>query len=351
MRISAARCSLFSARCRLGERGQFVPLTSMVAFSAVLLMIAGMNIYHIAKAKLQTQNLADAAALAVAAMQAKAVNTIVDRNEWLNHMYAQGYRRNSHSVPNISEANEHTAMNLATAKAYANLVATINKAQRMFITAYDNFLGAPGPGGMASNGSGSAALADILSEIDGLQDPLIVSVWVGDDKTRLPTPQDVSSIGNLSVGLSGKMRPTMMPLKFRTANVVVHVTDDGDPKNRTLTQLLGQKDNGPDDPNRVGWMYPVWGENTLDVQVSKNAGTEPHWGVSVTIVKLVPLKFYPLKFFVPVQVTATSQAYVVNAAGLDSVPSGDRDNPKPPPLNNQGQGFRPTYFARLAYHQ
>src|SRR5438876_12335716 len=120
---------------RLNERGQFVPLASMILFTSVLLMVAGMNVYRITKAKLQVQKMADAAALAVASMEAKAVNTVVDRNEWMNHMYGQGYHYKPHvSVPNISEDDKR--LNAATAKAYANLVATINKAQGMFITAY-----------------------------------------------------------------------------------------------------------------------------------------------------------------------------------------------------------------------
>src|SRR5437879_4769063 len=170
-----------------GRSGQYVPMTSIVLYTAVLLMIAGFNIYKIAKAKLQVQNMADATALAVASMEAKAVNTVVDRNEWLNHMYSKDCRPNSNSLPNIS--NPKKELNEKSAEAYANLVATINRAQKMFRIAYDNFLGVKNP--TASNGSGAAALVDILREIDGLWDPYILHVSVYNHDPS--APPDLSS--------------------------------------------------------------------------------------------------------------------------------------------------------------
>src|SRR5882762_2190713 len=70
------------------ERGQFVPISAMVMFAMVVFMFAVVNIYKVSRAKLQIQNIADGAALNLAAQQAQAYNTVSDRNEWLNHMTA-----------------------------------------------------------------------------------------------------------------------------------------------------------------------------------------------------------------------------------------------------------------------
>jgi hypothetical protein len=318
------------------RKGQFVPLTTMILFTTVLLMIAAMNVYRIAKAKLQVQNMADAAALAVASMEAKAVNTVVDRNEWLNHMYGAGYTpKPGVSLPSLSQANNYHFKQAATAQAYAQLVATINKAQGMFALAYNNFLGAPPQGGnnTASNGSGNAALADILSEITGLQDPHILAVSVyNNNNARSSADQNASTIadaaansGARTFNLGNKLAVGMQALQFDT--VEVPITADKS-KAKSLSDLAGGK---------VGWMHPRWDLNTLDVQVSKNSGTQPRWGAGVTIVKEVPLFLFGMK-----KVRATSQAYVVNA-GVDSG-NNDPKNPTLPRL------FKPEFYAQLAYH-
>src|SRR4051812_15218864 len=67
-------------------RGQFVPISAMVMFTSVIFMIAMVNVYKVSRAKLKVQNLADAAALNLAAQQAQAYNVVSDRNEWMNHM-------------------------------------------------------------------------------------------------------------------------------------------------------------------------------------------------------------------------------------------------------------------------
>ena len=312
--------------------GQFVPLTAMILFTSVLLMVAGMNIYRISKTKLQVQNLADAAALAVASMEAKAVNTVVDRNEWLNHMYGPGYRPNKNSLPNISDANG-VSRKKEIAQPYANLVATINKAQRMFTVAYNNFLGADNKS--ASGGSGSASLAEILSEIDGLQDPRILSVWVYNNDSNKPSDQLVANTGAISMDVNSKLVAKMEPLKFKTEEITIRV--DGK-KSQTLTQLAGGPSSGAKEEQKVGWMHPIWNDpsNTLSVQVSKNSATEGHWGAGVTIVKAVPLFLFGVT-----TVKANSMAYVVNDAGVTTVQGSETAPPKI---------FRPTFYARLAYH-
>src|SRR5262249_20191520 len=156
-------------------------------------------------------------------------------------------------------------------------VQTINKAQRMFKVAYDNFLGAGG--NAATPGSGNAALADILSEIDGLQDPTITAVWVYNNDADKPPPDMINNRGALTMDLRGKLFNVMRPLTFKMKDV--HLKVDG--KMQSLTHLAGGTDNGSDD-QKVGVMEPDWNEakNTLHVQVSKNSPDEGHWGVGVT---------------------------------------------------------------------
>src|ERR1019366_3876313 len=116
--------------------------------------------------------------------------------------------------------------------------------------------------------------------------------------------------------------------------------DKGAQGDRTLTQLANMPN---DDAHRVGWMHPVWDnkDNKLDVQVSKDGGTEGHWGVGVTIVMVV----YVWPFPQPVPIQATSNAYVVDAAGVSTAAANSSTGTKKPP-----PAFRPTYYVRLAYH-
>ena len=48
------------------RRGQFIPITAMIAFTTVVFLVAVMNVYKVAQAKLKVQNLADAVALNIA---------------------------------------------------------------------------------------------------------------------------------------------------------------------------------------------------------------------------------------------------------------------------------------------
>ena len=51
------------------QSGQMIPIFAMVIFSGMMLLIAAVNVYRVTKAKLAAQNIADAVALTVAAMQ------------------------------------------------------------------------------------------------------------------------------------------------------------------------------------------------------------------------------------------------------------------------------------------
>src|SRR2546425_1282948 len=162
----------------LGRSGQFLPLTAMVIFSGTVLLIAAVNVYRVAKAKLQAQNIADAVAMAVAGMQGRDVNVVVDRDEWLNHLYPDDkpgtdVTKNCARFPPISMVGikpwDKCKMSKEKAAQYAQLIATINKAQWMFHEAYSRFIGADDRAVTQNSGQGS--LAEILSEIDGLNDP------------------------------------------------------------------------------------------------------------------------------------------------------------------------------------
>jgi hypothetical protein len=151
--------------------GQFIPITAMVTFTTVIFLIAVVNVYKVAQAKIKVQNLADAVALNVASQMASSMNKVADLNEWMNHMVDPGpngtpskpgtipdCRNINPDLPPISCAenpNANSSLNMFTTKgtaaSYALLVQTINQAQQQFINAYNNFIGA----GTLSNGSAS----------------------------------------------------------------------------------------------------------------------------------------------------------------------------------------------------
>ena len=83
----------------LGRSGQFIPISAMVMFTAVMFLVAVANIYKVTRAKLKVQNLADAVALNVASQMASSMNKVTDLNEFMNHMVAPGGQRASGSLP------------------------------------------------------------------------------------------------------------------------------------------------------------------------------------------------------------------------------------------------------------
>src|SRR5438105_1869864 len=86
MGLFAPRLFVPSSRGRrMGRRGQFIPISALVMFTIVTMMVAVVNVYRVARAKLKVQNLADAAALNIASQIVHSLNTVTDRNEYLNH--------------------------------------------------------------------------------------------------------------------------------------------------------------------------------------------------------------------------------------------------------------------------
>lgn len=330
------------------RRGQFLPLTAFVLVTGVIFLEAVVDVYRVSKAKLEAQNLADASALAVAALQARCINAVMDRDEWLNHMYAPDSSgkvvKNKHQLPNISDANG-TNLNADQAKNYATLVATINRAQLMFAQAYNNFLGTGGQ--TSSMNAGVGSLADILSEIGGLSDPG-VSVFFfntsADDGAVQGQMQQQSAQPNASAQGGTNFHGSLKPLVFKTEDITIYNTDDK--KNETLNSLFYQGQT-PDPILKVGWMHPDWSQNTMHItSPGKSGTTQDTIGTGVYVTKAVSLLLLPA-----VTVKAKSIAYVLKASGVAS----REDAGLPPSKGPNGEdlpppSFRPTYYIQLAGH-
>jgi hypothetical protein len=345
----------------LSERGQFIPITAMIMFTAVVIMVAVVNVYQVSRAKLKVQNLADAAALNIASQEAQEFNTITDRNEWLNHMVA-GVPSPSDStsgtnpcaampwlVPGISCV-ENTAPKgrpsaLATARHifhskdgvtnYAALVKTVNDAQKLFQQAYENFMGVTGSVG----GAGSGSLSDLLkTDIPELQtDPTIhMAVWNsvnGENAVNSNQKQTWNNPKNLQPNSNGaeidskNMKsipftvhdPEVRYYKQRClAGICVHNTDiDGG----TLGSFL--PGSGP-----VGYMVP---DANNAPQIAVQSTGKQRYGVGVYIVKQLILPILG-----PYVVAAQSKAFIVNNSGETGT------------LNGNVPVFKPTYWVKLA---
>ncbi len=316
---------------RLNNRsGQFVPMAMMLMFVGVVLLFAVLNIYRVTRAKLEAQNLADAVASAVASMEASSINFTVDRNEWLNTMYAKNASGNSHQVPNISEANDYN-MGESKSKNYAQLVATVNKAQQMYSNAYNRFLGAEGSA--TSTNAGAGGLKDILQQIDGLNTPDVQVIVYNSNDGQQAADAIGRIIGSQQVpgmptATSGPNVLTMMqPIPYKTEDVWIKV----DGKNRTsLSKLLKQPDG------TIGWVHPDWDDPRATMNVKTGGGNKSQQiGAGAVVMKRVHM----IRFFTDIYVVAKASAYVVRNSGVTL----DPNKPGKPPAH-----FKPTYYIRLA---
>jgi len=325
----------------MNRRGQFLPISVMVMTTSLLFLGVVVNVFRVAKAKLEAQNLADAAALAVASMQSKSMNVIVDRNEWMNHIYAKGQNGqdpnksvNPRRIPPISLASRWNAANTKIATEYARLVQNVNQTQVLFRKAYNNFIGAPetgqGSGAVPTQSQGANSLHDILSEIRGLREPGVkIAVWnssareqeaqsrvdrVTDEELRRPPSDEI------------KVESAMDPLIYKTIPITIRV--DGKPT--PLKSLLGSRARAED----VGWMR-------LDTEASptftgrgSGGGSKKLIGVGARVAKRVKGLFG----LPGTTVHATSYAYLVENSGVPGMSSVSQ---KPPEV------FRPTYYVQL----
>src|SRR4051812_26793243 len=237
--------------CLSNPRGQFVPISAMVMFTAVIFMLAMVNVYKISRAKLKVQNLADAAALNLASQQAQAYNVVVDRNEWMNHMIngapspsdpqaPANFRdcsifnaANAPLIPGISCAENtgrtgrvsdiptsdrafkrHIFNSEDGVKNYAALIATLNEAQFLFVQAYNNFLGAGGGASSASSTNAPTSFVGLMeNDIPELKDPSIhLMAW--NSNRGEPTLEQAHANAHGANSTQNPMITHMEPLKF-----------------------------------------------------------------------------------------------------------------------------------------
>jgi hypothetical protein len=376
--------------------GQFIPIVSMVMFTMVVFTIAMVNVYKVSRAKLKVQNLADAAALNLAAQQAQAFNIVVDRNEWMNHMVAGGetpttgpYVRNENNPcigvnslyrlgiscvdndPRFFTEKEVLSRHIFHSKAgainYAGTVKTVNDAQKLFVQAYNTFLNGQGGGASAlrSNGSMAALLKSDIPELKN--DPTIhMFVWnsAGGESTAVSQAQAMlkkkEKISDEDSGAS--IKTIMEPLNF----AIRHVHEAHYKKRCADTKIAGEICVGnaaieggelatkyynktvpeltPD--QYIGYMVPCdpelnnlpclgRGERMPKINVPATGGAKTRTGVGVYVVKEVNLPGYGYY-----KVGARAKAYIVEGSG--GTGRKDEGNIREIPR------FSPTYWVKLA---
>lgn len=326
------------------RRGQFLPLVMLVIATTVLFLVAMANVFRVSKTKLELQNLADATALAVASLQAKSINVVVDRNEWMNNLYAginaenflAEYNRNDNLLPSISHANGHPFKDDNYARNYAKfIVASVNKAQWMFKRKYDQFLGAHSATG--SSGGGQAALQDILLEIRGLTKPgTHVYVWNRGKKDLEDVERSETIKPEDPWMLSAE---SMSAMKFVTEPITVKMKNG---RMMKLSQLVGNAQYLSGDNNEIGWVRPDWSSVAIEIK-DQDGNLSPRIGTGVIVSRAVRLLPAGKKI-----VLARSFAYVDPKSGLveeGGTTSGSQVGTARPPK----KGFRPTFLVRLGY--
>ncbi len=373
-----------------GKNGQFIPISAMVLFTMSVFLVAVVNIYTVTRAKLQVQNLADAAALNLASQQAQVFNLVADKNEWLNHMM-EGVKspnedggpdcslfsaKNATLIPGISCVENDDRTGLARGDAitatdikkassrnyrgpndaafkrhifssrggainYGLILHTVNQAQKLFIQAYNSFLGAPNPaagGASSSNATPRNFTALLKKDIPALRDPNIRLVaWNSSGKEEEARHSLASSF---TPGEESELKAKMEPLQFeveRDLQTRYLMTNkdvnkpDGWIVGATFGQLLygcipqdwvnkdaSYKRCGPlngQDPAKIGWLKPI------AMPTLKVGRGSPQVGVGVMIQKKITLPVLGSK-----TVSATSKAYIVGTAGSE---------------------FHPTYWVKL----
>ncbi|OGR89959.1 MAG: hypothetical protein A2992_01135 [Elusimicrobia bacterium RIFCSPLOWO2_01_FULL_59_12] len=355
--------------------GQFVPFAAMAMFTMVIFLIAVVNVYTVSRAKLKVQNLADAAALNLASQQAQAYNLVADKNEWLNHMMKDVPSPNDSGasaeykdcsafdgvigagkpLPGIScvendlpigngdvgrlvsrrapVLKRHVFWSRDGAINYAMVIRTVNQAQKLFVQAYNSFLGAEAGGTQSGNAAPRNFTALLKEDIPDLQDPSIRLVaWNSANGESAARQQTDSWENQPPDGLA--MQAHMAPLEFKVDHdipVRFYLSNGSKIEARTFSQLLydcvdwrtGDSEYGrcgpmhatgePKEP--VGWMKPV--ENAR-LRVNNTHRT----GVGVRVEKKVPLPVLGRSKIVH----AEAKAYIVEGTGAN---------------------FKPTYWVKL----
>jgi hypothetical protein len=343
----------------LNQNGQFIPITAMVVFTTVTFLVAVVNVYSVARAKLKVQNLADAVALNVGSQMASSMNKVADLNEWMNHMLGQpgsatastpgalpncvGINRDLPPISCAENATTNSNLNMFTDKTnatrYALLVQTVNQAQQMFIDTYNNFIGVgnrSNPSAMSQSSLQSILFADIpeLNEAG-----TVVEVW--NDQQNDPTTQSNGTLGPpAATAPSGSLpaghviSPQMKALDFKPQDFKVTFQNPtripllyNPPAAQNLSYLAGS--NTP-----VGYM--VEGNNPkIKIGSASNPNTA-RVGVGARVSRTVNVPLLG-----PRTVAATARAFVVQGSGAVHDMVWDQAAGVNRPV------FRPTYWVKL----
>jgi hypothetical protein len=339
------------------EAGQFLPIAAMVMLTAVVFMVAVVDVYRVSRAKLKVQNLADAVALNIATQEARALNTVADRNEWLNHMVDDAVAQKLSYDPKIIPARLSDVENLDQsnsdrggyvfdsidgAKAYASVVQTINDAQGLFKDAYDKFIGASSNTGNPGIGSPGDLMGTLAADIPDLFQPgMHLFVWNSKPGEELAKGnlKTLESQNGTSANPQNSVMPYMLPLKFATHDTRVKITYNniwgqiGGYKSKTFRELLGSTDP-------IGWMEPDMSPAGMPTIALKEGANADHIGAGAMVTQDVNI------IGGTVHVTAQAQAYIVNGSGASGESGSPTQffNPYGGPL---GPAFSPTYWVKL----
>jgi len=333
----------------------------MVAFTTVDFLVAVVNVYKVAQAKLKVQNLADAVALNIASQMASSMNKVADLNEWMNHMVDPGpnatpskpgtipdCRNINPDLPPIScaeNANANGSLNMFTTKgtaaSYALLVQTINQAQVQFINAYNNFIGA-GTGSNSSVSTQSSLNSILYGDIPELGEKG-TSVFVWNSQSGRVTTQSVQAT---SVQMGGAAQTAtlntsgMQSLKFKVRPIQVTyqttipiINVPGPNITKSLGEFLVSGNNQK--VTDVGWMVPD--PNEPSINVGSGSGGKTRIGVGAVVIRTIPVPVIG-----NIVVKAEAQAYVVDGSGKTGDMVSDPSNPA-----FQRPVFQPTYWVKL----
>ena len=332
-------------------QGQFLPISAMAMLTIVVFLVAVVNVYQVTQTKLKVQNLADAVALNIASQEAQSINTVADRNEWLNHLYSdsQGSSTPGSNPCNYNQKTELPGLScvysgnpsnfkfnaMTSAQHYASLVKEINDAQQLFTSTYNNFIG-------AGTGNTRSLQEILMADITELQtDPTIrIITWNssnGQQQADTQQQQMMSSAGQ-NQSNSNLITAYMQPLNFNVADVKVDYLETKftplpttKTTQATFASLLKQTDP-------VGW-YELPSENDLQamprLKVNVGTGKQSQYRIGAGAYVIKTLNVLGM---VPVAISARAVAYVVDDSG--SLPVTGQ------PISGWPK-FSPTYWVKL----
>lgn len=297
-----------------------MPMAALVMLSAVIFIIGVANVLKVSRAKLKAQNLADASALYIASQVARSLNAAADRNESLNHFYANpndpkagttGSNVCSSQGKNYPVglgcfasrgANAYEFPTKTFAQTYAKLVQRINQIQTLFKNANNVLLGAPQTGAL-TQGSPQTLQANISRQIPGLTEPGVSVVLFNTASGFNSAKSEAERLKDNPQAPSRPLdagRMKAVEFKFEPVRVTYKkaLTEGGGTETKTLTELAGQQ--SPD----IGFQVTDDSQPQDAFLVNNNRGG----GAIVT----VPVQLIGLG---TTRVQATAMAVVINKSG------------------------------------